>query len=99
MLCSLLPGRLLFNSHDRFNSYLSQDFWQDRNEIAFVSVLEWIYDGHKSSEFEAWNKDDWLCEDCVQHILSAHLHVWLLDLMIKSMYVQGPQDYIILMML
>jgi len=33
----------------------------------------------KSPEFDNWEAEDWLCTDCVKKLLSAHLHLWLLE--------------------
>lgn len=43
-----------------------------------ATMMHDILEAARSSEYANWSVDDWLCEDCVQNLLSNNLHLWLL---------------------
>ncbi|THV02987.1 hypothetical protein K435DRAFT_748382 [Dendrothele bispora CBS 962.96] len=76
-LPNLLINGLPIN-HDDYRIYLLN--WLEREPVPFDEVFQWIHQGHKLAEFDGWKEEDWLCEDCIIHILGEHLHLWLQDL-------------------
>ncbi|KAJ7596044.1 hypothetical protein C8J56DRAFT_1116448 [Mycena floridula] len=44
----------------------------------YETLMQEIFD-IKSDEFVNWTPEDWLCTDCFKHLLSSHLHIWLLQ--------------------
>ncbi|KAJ7262633.1 hypothetical protein C8J57DRAFT_1071235 [Mycena rebaudengoi] len=52
-------------------------------------LIAGLYDV-KTSDFDAWKKEDPLCTECLNSFISAHLHLWLLDHKTKGGWV--PTD-------
>ncbi|KAF8230080.1 hypothetical protein L208DRAFT_141033 [Tricholoma matsutake] len=46
--------------------------------FTYTTLLQEIND-IRTSEFDMWDKQDWLCLQCIQVILRSHLHLWLLE--------------------
>ena len=74
-LHKLLKGRL-------GNSRTTTEFLVQQLESvgpeAYTKLMSDLFD-LKTSEFDNWDKSDWLCEECLKKFISAHLHLWLLD--------------------
>jgi len=50
----------------------------DDQAFTYTSFLQEIHD-IRISEFHTWDKQDWLCLQCLRKIIQAHLHLWLLE--------------------
>ncbi|KAF5382585.1 hypothetical protein D9615_002789 [Tricholomella constricta] len=46
--------------------------------VAYTKLLNEIYQV-KTSAYDTWNKQDWLCEACIIEIIRSHLHLWYLE--------------------
>jgi hypothetical protein len=44
------------------------------------AVLDQIFSNiKKSPEFDSWNRDDWICFECLEKFIRENLHLWLLQ--------------------
>jgi len=41
---------------------------------------------YKTQDYDAWNKDDWLCEQCLEKFIRDHLHLWYVGEKIKRKF-------------
>ncbi|KAJ7660591.1 hypothetical protein B0H17DRAFT_330811 [Mycena rosella] len=71
--CALLPGKLGQND---IETEALMDLFMSSTCGAEVIVAE-ILD-MKTTDFAAWKKDDILCSACLDKLIGAHLHLWLL---------------------
>ncbi|EGN98506.1 hypothetical protein SERLA73DRAFT_183555 [Serpula lacrymans var. lacrymans S7.3] len=46
--------------------------------ISFATLFDEIWD-QKTPSYGHWDKQDWLCDDCVMVFIREHLHLWWLD--------------------
>ncbi|KAH7923083.1 hypothetical protein BV22DRAFT_1036762 [Leucogyrophana mollusca] len=67
-----LKGRLGFNIAETvgFNQACSATPWP----ILIGEVFD-----QKTEAYDLWNKDDWICRDCLEIFLKNHLHLWYLE--------------------
>lgn len=45
--------------------------------FSYAHMLEQMHD-LRVTPYDDWNKQDWLCSNCIVDILKTHLHLWLL---------------------
>jgi hypothetical protein len=38
---------------------------------------------YKTLDYYTWNKDDWLCEQCLEKFMRDHLHIWYVGQKVK----------------
>ncbi|RDB14819.1 hypothetical protein Hypma_016315 [Hypsizygus marmoreus] len=73
-LLEQLPGRLYTNNVEmkRLHEAIHEP------SFTFPTLLREIHE-LRTSEYETWTRQDWLCECCIDDILGTHLHLWLSD--------------------
>lgn len=49
------------------------------------NLMNEIYD-LRTSAYDDWEKQDWLCWSCLSEIIKRHLHLWLVDQKRKGKY-------------
>jgi hypothetical protein len=52
--------------------------------FTYTTFLQEIHDV-RTSEFDTWDKQDWLCLQCVEETIQSHLHLWFLEHKRKGM--------------
>jgi hypothetical protein len=50
----------------------------------YSTMMKGIFDVKHSPTFDNWDESDWLCDNCISDLLSANLHLWLLECQRKS---------------
>ena len=72
----LLKGYLSFNQPDigHFNSVVKQ--------TSLEQLIEGLFE-YKTPAYSTWNKEDWLCEECLEKFVREHLHIWYVDQKVK----------------
>ncbi|KAJ6587486.1 hypothetical protein DFH09DRAFT_1274433 [Mycena vulgaris] len=75
---SLLPGKLHSNHLETgpMNAFLGTP--EEFPEAISALIEEVFLQVERQPGFGEWEEDDALCEGCLQKILTAHLHLWLL---------------------
>lgn len=73
-ISSYLKGNLLSNAS--VTNYLRAELFESV-AFSYTHMLEQIHD-LRVAPYDDWEKQDWLCSNCIVNILQAHLHLWLL---------------------
>ncbi|KAG1779110.1 hypothetical protein EV702DRAFT_1090203 [Suillus placidus] len=75
-IAQLLKGRVAANLADRAH------FLTVLRETPAEELVRGLFD-YKTPAYIAWNKADWLCPQCLEKFMRAHLHIWYLGQKIK----------------
>lgn len=71
----LLPGNLQYNQRQPSPA---QTITAKIQNSHFPALLNGIF-AKKSPEFDDWNKEDWICDACLNKFLRENLIYWLLE--------------------
>lgn len=81
-LCLLIKGLLSAGlvEYPQLHSQLSH------TGFTYTALLQEIHD-LRTSEFDTWDKQDWLCLQCIMEIIKSHMHLWLLERKRKGKFI------------
>lgn len=52
-------------------------------ETLLEELIERLFE-YKTLTYDTWNKEDWLCEQCLEKFVREHLHLWYVGQKVKS---------------
>jgi len=74
LLPSFLKGNLAFSVTEQ--ALLREQI--DDSGFTYKVLLQEIH-SVRTSAFDGWDEQDWLCLGCINEIIQSHLHLWLLE--------------------
>lgn len=75
-ITQLLKGYVSANLADKAH------FTTVLRETSAAELVEGLFD-YKTPAYYTWNKEDWLCRQCLEKLMRDHLHIWYLGQKVK----------------
>ncbi|KAG0706517.1 hypothetical protein DFH29DRAFT_1066851 [Suillus ampliporus] len=80
--CSAYLTQSLLKGYLHSNKAYDQDFRDELWRTPPEQMIAGLFDC-KTSAYDTWNEEDWLCRQCLETFMHNHLHVWYLNQKVK----------------